>query len=112
MIKLNISLIEQELIDLELQVFMAGKGYYESIGRSFIDDKLVAQDGNGNDMPDMTRTDYRQLVRLDEGLQAYWIKSSSNFNLDPALSEPLQAIADSYESVSTIDHDLPSEDEA
>jgi hypothetical protein len=112
MIKLNISLIEQDLVDLELQVFMVGKGYYESVGRSFVDDKLVAQDGNGNDMPNMTKTDYRQEARFDDELQAYWIKSASNFGLDPAISGPLQAIAYSYDSVTTIDHEFSTEEEA
>ena len=70
MITIHISTTEQELIDLELEVFQAGKAYYESLGRTFIDDKLVSQLG-GVDMPNEVKTDYRQLVRFDDELQAF-----------------------------------------
>ena len=107
MITIHISTTEQELIDLELEVFQAGKAYYESLGRTFIDDKLVSQLGGVNMPNEKAKTDYRQLVRFDDELQAFWIKSASNFGLDPAMDAPLQAILDSYPNVTTIEHEFP-----
>ena len=107
---IHTSITEQDLLDLEAQTFAQGKAHYESLGRTFNSDILVGQLG-GVDYPQGVGTDYRQLVRWDEDLQAYWIKSASNFGLDPSMTEGLQALADSYDSVSTIDHELPSEEE-
>ena len=104
----HISSVEQTLETLELTFYTLGREYYESLGRTFTEAGFLrGVDGNGNDVPESVGTDYRQLVRWDEGLQAFWIKSASNFGLDPAMTEALQAIADETEGVETIEYEFP-----
>ena len=105
---IHTSTVEQDLLDLELETYQVGRGFFEQAGRTFTEAGFLrGVDGNGNDVPESIGTDYRQLVRWDDELQAFWIKSASNFNLGEPPTSALQAIADGYESVSTIEHEFP-----
>lgn len=108
MITIHTSAIEQDLIYLELETYQVGRGFFEQAGRTFTEAGFLrGVDGDGNDVAESVGTDYRQLVRWDDELQVFWIKSASNFGLGEPPTSALQAIADSYESVSTIEHEFP-----